>query len=133
MQVLVDTSVWSKVLRSRQVKEEQEELIRLINDFRVVMIGPIRQEILSGLRYEEQFMLTRDRLRAFEDIPLTAEIHELAAQYFNACRAKGVQGSHIDFMICAVSVKHEAAIYSLDKDFSQYASYLPIQLHTVGG
>ncbi len=52
MKVLVDTSVWSIVLRraKRTRGEVSDELRSLILEHRVEIIGPIRQEILSGLR-----------------------------------------------------------------------------------
>jgi len=52
-----------------------------------------------------------------------------AARFFNLSRRKGVQGSNTDFLICAVAVRHRLAIFSTDKDFAQYAKYLPIVLH----
>lgn len=130
MKVLIDTSVWSRALRSQDGQAERQEIKRLINDFRVAMIGPIRQEALSGMRHEAQFEKARKKLRSFEDIPLSTEVHELAASYFNLCRAKGIQGSHIDFLICAVAATHQLEIYTLDEDFNLYADHLPIQLYT---
>jgi hypothetical protein len=61
------------------------------------MIGPVRQEILSGIRDLAQFNLLRDALRAFPDLPLNADDYEQAAAFFNRCRSLGVQGTHIDF------------------------------------
>jgi predicted nucleic acid-binding protein len=54
MKTLVDTSIWSAVLRSKQDMNLSNQLSDLINDRRVEMIGPIRQEILSGIRSEKQ-------------------------------------------------------------------------------
>ncbi len=130
MDVLIDTSVWSRALRSQYGQVERQEIVRLVNDFRVAMIGPVRQETLSGMRHEEQFEKARQKLRAFPDIPLSTEVHELAASYFNLCRAQGIQGSHIDFLICAVAVTNQMEIYTLDDDFERYADLLPIQLYT---
>jgi predicted nucleic acid-binding protein len=45
------------------------------------------------------------------------------------CRKKGIQGSHIDFLICAVAELHEMSIFTLDKDFIRYATVLPIKLY----
>jgi predicted nucleic acid-binding protein len=93
------------------------------------MIGPIRQEILSGIREEGQFKELEVRLSAFPDIPLIAKDHVTAARFFNICRGKGVQGSNTDFLICAVAVRHRLAIFTTDKDFARYAKHLPIVLH----
>ena len=49
MRVLVDTCVWSAVLRRRNPDTELTARLKgLISDGRVFIIGPIRQEILSG-------------------------------------------------------------------------------------
>jgi hypothetical protein len=50
LKVLVDTSVWSYALRSRkqEFSAEIEQLESLIKDHSVLIIGPIRQELLSG-------------------------------------------------------------------------------------
>jgi hypothetical protein len=131
MKVLVDTSVWSLALRRGGETESDpaRELRNLIADGRVQMIGPIRQEILSGVREEGQFKDLETRLGAFPDLRLTSEDHVAAARFFNLCRAKGVQGSNTDFLICAVAVRHRLAIYTTDKDFTLYAKHLPIVLH----
>jgi len=59
MNVLVDTSVWSLALRRREVDEESEivrELRELIVEGSAVIIGPIRQELLSGIRIEYRLL-----------------------------------------------------------------------------
>jgi hypothetical protein len=54
---LVDTSVWSLALRRgrQSTSVPAMELRNLISAQRVQIIGPIRQEILSGFREETQF------------------------------------------------------------------------------
>jgi len=54
MSVTVDTSVWSLALR-RNTPDDAADVINhfrdLITDGRVVLLGAIRQEILSGIRH----------------------------------------------------------------------------------
>ena len=47
MKVLVDTCVWSMALRRGEASggREVSELIELIKELRVQLIGPVRQEI----------------------------------------------------------------------------------------
>ncbi len=130
MRVLVDTSVWSEALRRRKVDSDvARELRSLILEHRVDIIGPIRQEILSGLREDAQFDKLEKHIAAFPDIPLETADHIMAAQFFNTCRAKGVQGSNTDFLICAVAVRRQLAIFTTDRDFRLFAKHLPILLH----
>jgi predicted nucleic acid-binding protein len=130
MKVLVDTSVWSLALRRTDfANPEREELQSLVRDGRVAIIGPIRQEILSGVKLAKQFNTLRDSLRNFPDTELTSVDYEEAAGFFNSCRGRGVQGSNTDFLICAVALRREMSIFTTDKDFSQYAKVLPLNLH----
>ena len=131
MNVLVDTSIWSLALRRSKivVNAEMIELRRLIDDFEAAIIGPIRQELLSGIRDIKQFVFLRERLAAFPDLALKTADFEQAASYFNHCRVKGVQGSNTDFLICAVSSSRKMPIFTTDGDFAQFAKLLPIKLH----
>ncbi|HEX5715646.1 MAG TPA: PIN domain-containing protein [Thermoanaerobaculia bacterium] len=131
MSVLVDTSVWSLALRRRNPPNDGavRELQELIREGRVHLIGPIRQEVLSGIREAAQFQTLRDRLRSFPDLPLETVDHERAAEHFNLCRHKGVQGSNTDFLLCAVAERHNLAILTTDGDFESFSRHLPISLH----
>jgi predicted nucleic acid-binding protein len=134
MNVLVDTSVWSLAFRrarasSRGDQHTVEELAELIQECRALLMGPIRQELLSGLSDAGQFKKLRDRLRAFSDLSIQGSDYERAAEFSNTCRRAGVQGSHIDFLICSVAAGNGASIFTRDKDFSSYAKHIPITLH----
>ena len=131
MKVLVDTCIWSLALR----RGDQNRILcvkvlrGLIQDHRVQMIGPIRQEILSGIHNESQFNILKKRLDSFADLPILTEDYVEAARYFNLCRSKGIQGSNTDFLICAISVRNELPIYTTDRDFESFAQHIPILLH----
>ena len=126
MKVLVDTSVWSLVLRRKEEAEIVKRLADLILSSLVVMIGPVRQELLSGISDATVFDRLRATLKAFDDFPITTHDYVTAAKFYNTCRAHGIQGSHIDFLICAVAYNNNFHIYTTDKDFGNYARYLPI-------
>lgn len=135
MRVLVDTSVWSLALRrdDNRLNPEREELRRLVSAHVAEIIGPIRQEILSGVRDPAQFARLETHLAAFPDLPLLTEDYVTAANFFNLCRSKGVQGSNTDFLICAVAVRRDLVIFTTDGDFSNFAKFLPIVLHEAKG
>ena len=71
----------------------------------------------------------KEKLKAFEDYPIILTDYELAAEYYNKCRKNGVQGSHIDFLICAVAKRNEMAIFTGDNDFQSYSGVLELNLH----
>jgi predicted nucleic acid-binding protein len=92
-------------------------------------MGPIRQELLSGISDAGQFSNLRDRLRAFNDLSIRELDYERAAEFSNICRHEGVQGSHIDFLICSVAETNGASIFTTDRDFTRYAQHIPVALH----
>lgn len=131
MKVLVDTSIWSLALRRETPKDQGlvKELSDLIRDVRVQIIGPIRQELLSGIKSQKQFESLRLHLSAFPDIPLEAVDYEKAAEFFNICRKHGIQGSNTDFLICSVAYHRDLEIFTTDKDFDNFQQHIPIKLY----
>ena len=131
MKVIVDTCVWSLALRRNSPKSIHlvNELKELISEVRVQLIGPIRQELLSGIKSDKQFRNLRDHLSAFPDLQLESEDFELAAEYYNLARAKGIQGSNTDFLICSLAHRYKMPIFTTDKDFEQYKSVILIELY----
>src|SRR5215212_6264252 len=136
MKVLVDTAIWSLALRRKSRPQEPSttsELASLVKDGRVAIIGPIRQELLSGIRESSDFERLREHLRAFADTDMTPVDFEEAASFYNRCRARGIQGSNTDFLICAIAVRNEFSIFTTDGDFRTLAKVLPIVLHEIAG
>ena len=128
--VLIDTCIWSLALRGNVPKEVAvaEQLSQLIDENQVRIIGPIRQELLSGYTDKNSFERLRQKIQYFPNEPIIDADYESAAEYSNFCRSKGIQGSHTDFLICAVSIRAKFRIYTTDKDFQHYSKHLPISL-----
>ena len=135
MMVLVDTSVWSLALRRKQVNLSPTELAlktalqELVQDGRAQIVGPIRQELLSGIREEAGFRRLRDYLRAFDEPQLEAGDYEEAAHMNNACRSRGIAGSPVDFLICAVAHLRNWEVFTTDRDFARYSKVVPLRLY----
>ena len=132
MKIIVDTCIWSLAVRRNNIQSNAyvSELQELIKEIRVQLIGPVRQELLSGIKSSKQFDLLKTHLKAFDDLELEREDYELAAEYFNSARKKGIQGSNTDFLICALSTKHNMPILTTDKDFSNFQTVFHINLHS---
>ena len=130
MNVLVDTSVWSAFLREQRDPTDPivKRLETLIRADVVEIIGPIRQELLSGVAPQSRFLDLKDYLRSYKDVFLDEEDYENAAQYHNVCRGRGIKATGVDALICAAAVRHGLRIFSLDKDFLFYSQHLPIKL-----
>lgn len=137
MLVLVDTPVWSLALRRRNADLNPREqaltmaFTELVQDGRAQLVGPVRQELLSGIHEEATFKKLLAQLRAFDQIPLDVVDYEEAADLNNRCRARGIAGSPIDFLICATALRHNWQIFTTDRDFLRYASVLPLKLYHV--
>jgi predicted nucleic acid-binding protein len=128
--VLVDTPIWSAALRRRSPQGKQvEALADLITSGEAELIGAVRQELLSGIRDPRQYERLREYLRAFVDVPLEVDDYEEAARIFNVCQARGIQGSHVDYLICATAIRRDMRVYTSDSDFERYAKCIPLHLH----
>ena len=134
MKVLVDTPVWSLTLRRRpqdlsaaefRLKKDMDELVA---EDRALVIGPVRQELLSGLRDETQFNRLLRLLEPFPDTPITTEDYENAARMSNLCRSRGVANTAVDMLICTVAITSGAPVFTVDRDFLRYSRVLPIKL-----
>jgi predicted nucleic acid-binding protein len=135
MKILIDTPIWSKAFRRKKIKSEDKSIVDslkyLIDEFMEVIIGPIRQELLSGISDEVIFNDLKEKLKGFNDFPIETIDYELAAEYSNICRRNGIQGSNTDFLICAVAVRNNFEIFTMDDDFNQYKKYIPIKLFDI--
>lgn len=131
MKILVDTCIWS--LSLRRTNDNNDKYVQLLKSLileqKVQMIGPIRQELLSGVKSQKQFDILKSYLSAFPDLPIEKQDYELAAEYFNINRKNGIQGSNTDFLICALSHNYEMPIFTTDKDFNLYVKHCPILLY----
>jgi predicted nucleic acid-binding protein len=134
LNVLVDTSIWSLALRRRQAdlsaseNRTRDSFAELIREARVLLIGPVRQELLSGIRDAAQFYRIRNYLRSFENYPIDTADYEQAAQMSNLCRTRGVAKSSVDMIICAIAHKLNIPIFTTDKDYLRYSSLWAVQL-----
>jgi predicted nucleic acid-binding protein len=135
VRVLVDTTVWSLALRRRRRALHRDGL-RLVREFeslvvegRVLLAGPVRQEILTGVRDASAFERLREHLSHFDDVALRTEDYETAADFANRCLAAGVAVTSTDLLLCAIAARRSASVFTTDPDFTAYAEALPVKLH----
>jgi predicted nucleic acid-binding protein len=130
--IILDTCVWSHFLRRDRAGGEavSGEVARLIRADAVVMMGPIRQELLSGVQ-SSRYKQLKEYLRFFPNLPLQEEDDETAAGQYNLLRENGIQGGSTDLLICAAAIRRGLRIFTIDRDFEFYEKHLPIALHKV--
>ncbi len=76
-------------------------------------------------------MELKEYFSAFLDLTLEPTDYEKAAEFFNICRKKGIQGSNTDFLICAVALNRDLEIFTIDKDFYYFKKYIPLKLFEI--
>lgn len=136
--VLVDTPIWSLVLRRRNVDLSPHEqrltqvLQQLVSEGQVQLMGATRQEVLSGIKEETQFRRICDHLRDFPNVVTTERDYEEAAWLSNQCRRSGIASTPVDMLICAVSLKRDWQVFTTDLAFPQYQRVVPIRLLSLG-
>jgi predicted nucleic acid-binding protein len=134
VKVLVDTPVWSLAFRKKASNNANtiivNNLINLMQDGRIAIIGSIRQEVLSGISDKNKFTEIRNKMSIFSDYVIQTPDYEFAAECSNECRRNGIQGSHTDFLICTVAIKNDWEIFTEDSDFLEYKKFIPIKLYT---
>jgi predicted nucleic acid-binding protein len=132
--ILFDTTIWSLALRRRRedLSLSEAAMCRVLEEAarggRAQLLGIVRLEVLTGIRDRAQYERLRSYLSVFDDIPLSTSDYENAAAMSNTCRAAGVAGTSADFLICAVAVRRDWEISTVDRDFQQYAEHLPLRL-----
>ena len=135
MRVLVDTPIWSFALRRRRPGDAPgespglAEWRRLTREGRATLCGPVRMELLFGMRDEAAFARLREKLRWFPDEALLTEDFEEAARSWTACARSGVAATSPDMVLCALAMRLALPILTTDRDFERYARVLPIRLH----
>jgi hypothetical protein len=125
--LVVDTSVWSLVLRRPRVNESnihvQAFRAHLESNNRLFLIGNILQELLDGLRSSKQFDRLVHLLEPFPLLDLDRSTYVAAAKLRTACRTKGVLAGPADFLIAAACCQHGYPLLTADQDFMRIAEH----------
>lgn len=129
--IACDTSALSQFLRRSPdtANDAALKVEKLIDSNELALFGIVRQELLSGIKLPAHFERIDLTTQALPLFFADDEDHTTAARFFNSCRSKGIQGSPIDFLICAMAVKRKFPIYTTDPDFELYEPIIPIELY----
>jgi predicted nucleic acid-binding protein len=131
MRVIVDTSVWSLLLRRRTEQEhpKAEQLRTLLKEgHSIFLIGSILQEVLQGIRGSEEFEKVKASLSAAPMIALQPDDYVAAAEIWNRCRSEGRQVTTVDAQIAAACVRYDCLLLTRDSDFDYIASVSKLEL-----
>jgi predicted nucleic acid-binding protein len=117
--IVLDTSVLSLAYRRRTTNENLlppvEILQRLIRENQPLVVpGIVLQELLSGVRTDEQRQRLSAILSAFPLALTRCEHHVEAARIATDCRRRGIAASTVDCLIAAQSVIAHAELLTVD-------------------
>jgi hypothetical protein len=97
-------------------------------DVTLLIPGIVLQEVLSGIRTDDQFDRLRSLLEGFPLMTADREDHVRAAGLSNACRRAGVAATTIDCLIAAQTIAVEGRLFTLDRDFRLLAPHCGLKL-----
>ena len=127
MNLVVDTSVWSLVLRRPRVDDANTHVqafrAYLESNNGLFLLGNILQELLDGLRSSRQVDRLVQLLEPFPLLDLDRSTYIAAARLRTACREKGVLAGPIDFLIAAACCQYGYPLLTADRDFSRIAKH----------
>lgn len=130
--VLVDTSVWIEVFRSRSPLA-LESVVDLDD---VVTCGPVIQEVIQGFDDERAFRVARDSMLALPVLenPMTLHVYEQAAELYRRGRRAGkTVRSSVDCLIAACALQHDVEVLHSDRDYDAIATFTSLRARNVSG
>lgn len=132
MNLVVDTSVWSLLLKREKYDPENDYLkqlkVHLQREDCIFMIGIILQELLDGIKNDKYFDLTAQYLEPFQMIELCRKDYIDASRLRNHCRSRGIQAGSVDFLIASACINNNCPLLTADKDFENIARHSKLML-----
>ena len=128
--VLVDTSVWIEVFRSRP----RRRLESIVEFDEIVTCLPVVQEVLQGFDDERAFAIAREAMLALPmvEAPVTAGAFEDAVALYRTARRAGVTvRSGVDCLIAACALRHRLEVLHHDRDYDALARVSPLRVRRV--
>lgn len=130
MTFLVDTSVWSLLLR--RDADDGSPYVAVLRDAlqteRVATTGLILQELLQGAVRQRTRRAIEERFRALLYLDATRGDHVAAADLGNTLRSAGVQVATVDALIAQLAITHDLNLLTTDRDFEHAARHVPLRV-----
>lgn len=129
MTVVVDTSVWVELIRDKtgRVGRAIEQAAR---SQPMLMLAPVRMELLQGCRGPAQWSAMLARLSSFATVyPSDATWDASARIYFDLRQAGHTIRSVVDCLIGTIAVENSLLLIHDDRDFEAIAQVCPLNHH----
>lgn len=115
--VLIDTCIWATVFSN---STENRTVDQLIEQGRVVVIGPVLSEVLYGFRRREQADWAASRLKDLGWIEVQWDDWRKAAALGRQLAANGHRLPLTDLVIAAVALRDDLFVYTVDPHFDHF-------------
>jgi len=126
---VVDSSVWIAFFRDVSSREVELLARSLQQVDRVLMCGPVLQEVLQGLKSGRDFKKERLRLSKYRFLEATSWTFARGAGLYRRMRKKGFALGPFDTIIAAVCLEYNVALLTLDRtDFEPLARHAGLKL-----
>lgn len=133
MNLLVDTSVWSLVLRRdapADVPEAEYLRTAIGRGDSIVTTGIVLQEILQGVTGAKMRTAIQERFAALPFVVPDRDDHVQAADLHGAARKKEIQVGTVDALLAALCLRRDLTILSTDADFRNLGKVAPLLIWT---
>jgi hypothetical protein len=131
LNLFVDTSVWSIVLR-RNAPSDTAVGRRLAEALQtgemVLTTGLVLQELLQGVGGPRDRDLILDRFAILPALTPDRSDHIEAAELRNRCRRRGVQIGAIDALLAQLCLRYDLTLLTADDDFRGIAGNSDLKL-----
>ena len=127
MTIIVDTSLWVALFKDKSghvaglFKAEAQS-------GKIVMVLPIRLELLQGCRGEAEWLSMLRRVEAFELLQMPASSWDHAARLYFELRQSGkTVWSVLDCLIAQNCMENDCTLLHNDRDFEAIATVRPLK------
>ncbi len=121
--VLVDTSVWVRVLRGDLADPGVTgEVAKALQDSRAALCDPVWVELYRGVRGRKDLARLEGMRRLCQWLEFDADCWRLAAETARACREHGRPVPLGDILVFACARRHGAALLERDRHFAEIAA-----------
>ena len=118
--VLIDTCIWARVF-AKPGSSEHRSVESLIEQDRVVLIGPVLAEVLYGFRRQEQADWAASRLRDLSWIDVAWDDWRNAASLGRQLAAGGQRLPLTDLVIATIARRYDLSVHTVDPHFDLLA------------
>lgn len=132
MQILLfDTSIWIDYLRGQETSKVNLLDEYLLNSDVLQICPPIIQEILQGIRQDEQFSKIKNNLDRLLCLQIDAKEAAFgAAELYRNLRKKGITiRKPNDCLIAFYSISFDVELVHNDSDFDLMIDHTPIKIY----